>query len=155
MRRTKLNILVVALAVLLIGGLVAGVILARTAAVVAQPDLLAVAGKQLQTALGIPEQVVSVSTSQNPALPGTDTVLQWDGGRAWVNSDTGAIVGLLQERTEGDNKAPFLEDSQLAEAAASFLASVGWDDIALAAAGFRGGRGLDGMEVRLGSRPLL
>jgi hypothetical protein len=137
MRRTKLRILVAAFAILLIGGLIAGVILARTSAVVAQPDLLVSAERQLETALGIPEEAVGVSTSQNPALSGADTVLQWDGGRAWVDSDTGAIVGLLQERAGDDAKAPFLEDSQLAAAAASFLASVGWDDTVLGVAGFR------------------
>jgi len=145
MRKKKIRLLLGALALVLVAGLVVGALTMKASANDAQasagPDGAAIASQRLQEALGIAANGITGSASK-PALPSADAVLQWSSGLADIDTSTGQILSVVQDRNPGvagDPFPPFLDNSQLASIANHFVLLVGWDDAALAGSGFRPG----------------
>jgi hypothetical protein len=64
-------------------------------------------------------------------------VLEWSGGTAYIDTNSGKIVGVIQDRRSGAIQAPFLDNEQLASIARCLVSLMGWDDATLSREGFR------------------
>ena len=106
---------------------------------------------RLQTMLGLPPNSVKRS-SRAPSEPEAGVLLEWSGGaqgggsgygagEAEIDVDTGKVLTVLQHLLASSSPGIAQTTAELDAAASRFVSLLGWDDKALAAAGFGSGTG--------------
>jgi hypothetical protein len=84
--------------------------------------------------LAVAELRVSGAT---PDSPSADAVVEWEGGRAEVDSNSGMVFAASVEQQAADPSAGFLTEGRLEFEATTIAHGLGWTEGALAGLGFK------------------
>jgi hypothetical protein len=111
---------------------------AATSFVETQPSTEALLRAELvlADATGVDVSTVHIAAGQ-PSSPGATVVLEWEGGRAEVDADSGIVYAASATRPPADTFSEYMSEDRLRMESLQLVRDLGWTDGTLAGLGFK------------------